>query len=117
MKPHVENLIGETWNRFRIFDGLRYWTGNNWSDKPREAQLFLQEEEAEQVCGQLPSVRVFQTSVVLKVKTAKDYDLDSIRQFLEDNISGLFTNDEYEVVAEVNLETLTELDDGFSESH
>ncbi len=115
--PYVENLGSEKWQRYRVSDGQRFWTGNSWSDQPRDARLFLQEEEAEMACGQLPSTRQFKTSISLSVKTHKDYDLNAIRQFLEDNISGLFTNEEYEVVAEVNLEELTEIDDGLSESN
>ena len=108
-QPVVECVGNDVWPRFRIVDGDRYWAGNKWSQKARDARLFLNRNEADQVCGLLPSTRQFCTTVTVTVTTAEDYTLDDLRQFLEDYRSAVYRNSVCKTEVAVNVENLIEI--------
>ena len=108
-QPVIESVGSNRWPRYRIVDGDRYWAGNKWSQKERDARLFVNRNEADQVCNLLPSTRRFRTFITVTVVTAEDFSHDNLREFFEEFVSIVYENNACRIEVEVDLESLIEI--------
>ena len=108
-QPVVHNVGNNKWPRYQIVDGHRVWTGNSWSEQQDEARLFLDRDEADQVCGLLPSTRRFCTSIEVIVTASEVYTLEDLQEFLDGYRSAIYQNSQCKTEVVVDVDHLTEV--------
>ena len=73
-----------------------------------EARLFLDRDEADQVCGLLPSTRQFRTTIMVTVTASENYSLEDLREFLDGYRSAIYQNAMCKTEVVVDVDNLTE---------
>ena len=108
-QPVVHNVGNNKWPRYQTVNDSRVWTGNSWSEQQEEARLFLDRDEADQVCGLLPSTRRFCTSIMVTVMASENYSLEDLQEFLDGYKSAIYQNSQCKTEVVVDVNNLTEI--------